>query len=590
MSIQKNKKPVDKASQIKTLKKVLHYIKDYRWLLIGSILFAAVVCVLTLWLPILQGQAIDKIVSKGNVDFKGLVHILMIIVVTVLITALAQWLQNLVNNKVAYHVVRDLRNATFKKIEQLPLSYLDAHPSGDLVSRVIADADQFSDGLLMGFTQLFSGVLMILGTLIFMFSIDWIIALVVVILTPLSLFVARFIASHSYKHFRRQSEIRGQQTALIDEMISGQKAVQAYGREEDVCKRFDDINDRLRDTSLKATFYSSLTNPCTRFVNSIVYAAAAIFGAFLTLRGRITVGQLSSALSYSNQYSKPFNEISGVVTELQNSIACAARILELIELEPEKADPQHPVTVDHFDGKVDIDHVYFQYVPERPLIQDFNLHVKPGSKIAIVGPTGCGKTTLINLLMRFYDVNKGDIKVEDTSIYDMTRRNLRSGFGMVLQDTWIKDGTVRENIAMGRPDASDEEIVTAAKKAHADEFIRRLGDGYDTYLTGGGDLSEGQRQLLCIARIMLAMPPMIILDEATSSIDTRTEMLIQQSFDKLSNGRTSFIVAHRLSTIRSADQILVMKDGNIIETGNHQELLQKGGLYAKLYNSQFQQS
>lgn len=580
----------EKGRQKTILRKVWAYIRPYRGYVIFSLLLAAVVCVISLYLPILQGRAIDRIIGKGQVDFDVLVHILVIMAATVALTSLAQWLQNIVNNRITYRVVWGLRNAAFEKIQKLPLSYLDSHPSGDLVSRVIADADQFSDGLLMGFTQLFSGVLMIAGTLIFMFRIDWLIALLVVVLTPLSLFAAKFIAGHSYRYFKSQSQIRGQQTALIDEMIQGQKVVQAYGQEEAVIGRFNKINDELRDASLKATFFSSLTNPVTRFVNSIVYAAAAILGAFLVLQGRISVGLLSSVLSYANQYSKPFNEITGVITELQNSIACAGRLLELIELEPEKPDDEHPLSVDSFTGKVDIDHVSFSYTPDRPLIEDFDLHVQPGQKIAIVGPTGCGKTTMINLLMRFYDVNKGDIRVEDTSIYRMTRHNLRQGYGMVLQDTWIKEASVRENIAMGRPSATEEEIVEAARKAHADAFIRQLPQGYDTVLNGENDLSQGQRQLLCIARVMLSLPPMLILDEATSSIDTRTEMLIQQSFDQMTKGRTSFVVAHRLSTIRSADKILVMNEGHIVETGTHEELLKKGGFYANLYNSQFAKS
>ena len=572
------------------MKKVLKYVHRHMPLVVISILSAAFVIALTLYLPILQGQAIDKIIGKGQVDLKGLVQILLIMGGAALITGFLQWLQNIINNRVTFRVVKSLRDDAFRKIETLPLSYLDAHPSGDIVSRVIADADQFSDGLLMGFTQLFSGVLMILGTLVFMFSISWQVALLVVVLTPVSLFVAKFIAEHTYKHFKKQSEIRGRQTALIDEMITGQKVVQAYGQEASVQADFDEINDDLQKSSLKAVFFSSLTNPVTRFVNSLVYAASGTLGAYLALTGHITVGQLSAVLSYANQYSKPFNEISSVVTELQNAIACAGRLLELIELDSEKADPSPAKTIEDFSGKVDIDHVDFSYVPERPLIQNFNLHVKPGQKVAIVGPTGCGKTTLINLLMRFYDVKAGDISIEDASIYDITRDNLRRGFGMVLQDTWIKEASARENIAMGKPDATEEEIIAAAKAAHADSFIRRLPHGYDTILHDGSDLSQGQRQLLCIARVMLALPPMLILDEATSSIDTRTEMQIQQSFDALTKGRTSFVVAHRLSTIRSADVILVMRDGNIVETGTHTSLLSKGGFYANLYNSQFAKS
>ncbi|MBO6159568.1 MAG: ABC transporter ATP-binding protein [Firmicutes bacterium] len=572
------------------MRKVLRYIRKHLLLVSLSILFAAFVVGLTLYLPILQGRAIDKIVDKGQVDLTGLISILAIICGTTLLTALLQWLQNIINNRITYRVVKTLRDDAFRKIQTLPLSYLDAHPAGDIVSRVIADADQFSDGLLMGFTQLFSGVLTILGTLVFMFSISWQVALLVVVLTPVSLFVAKYIAEHTYKHFRKQSEIRGQQTALIDEMIAGQKVVQAYSQQDAVQERFDAINQDLQKSSLKAVFFSSLTNPVTRFVNALVYAASGTLGAFLVIKGQISVGQLSSVLSYANQYSKPFNEISSVVTELQNAIACAGRLLDLIDLDSEKADPASPAVVESFTGKVDMNGVSFSYLPERPLIQDFNLHVKPGQKIAIVGPTGCGKTTLINLLMRFYDVNQGDILVEDTSIYDMGRDNLRSGFGMVLQDTWIKEASAKENISMGRPGATDQEIIAAAKAAHADEFIRRLPQGYDTILHDSSDLSQGQKQLLCIARVMLSLPPMLILDEATSSIDTRTELLIQQSFDSLTKGRTSFVVAHRLSTIRTADLILVMKDGNIIETGTHETLLQAGGFYSQLYNSQFAES
>ena len=572
------------------MKKVLRYVHAHMPLVVISIVFAAFVVALTLYLPILQGRAIDKIIGKGQVDLKGLVTILLIMGTTALVTSLLQWLQNIINNRVTFRVVKSLRDDAFRKIETLPLSYLDAHPSGDIVSRVIADADQFSDGLLMGFTQLFSGVLMILGTLIFMFSISWQVALLVVVLTPVSLFAAKFIAEHTYSHFKRQSELRGQQTALIDEMVGGQKVVQAYGQEAAVQEQFDEINTQLQKTSLKAVYFSSLTNPVTRFVNSLVYAASGTLGAYMVIRGHISVGQLSAVLSYASQYSKPFNEISSVITELQNAIACAGRLLELIELDSEKADPSPAKEIMDFTGKVDIDHVDFSYVPERPLIQDFNLHVQPGQKVAIVGPTGCGKTTLINLLMRFYDVRSGDIRLEDTSIYDMARDNLRQGFGMVLQDTWIKEASARENIAMGRPEATEEEIIAAAKAAHADSFIRRLPHGYDTILHDGSDLSQGQRQLLCIARVMLALPPMLILDEATSSIDTRTEMRIQQSFDALTEGRTSFVVAHRLSTIRTADVILVMRDGNIVETGTHQALLEKGGFYANLYNSQFARS
>lgn len=569
------------------LRKVLKYVRRYMALIVVSIVLSAVVTGLSLYLPIMQGQSVDLIAGKGQVNFSALISLLTVMAVSIVLTSLAQWFQNMINNRVTYHIVKDLRNDAFKKIQKLPLSYLDSHPSGDIVSRVVTDADQFADGLLMGFTQLFSGVLMIVGTLAFLFSINVIMALLVLVLTPISLFVARFIASHTYSFFKRQSEIRGEQTALIDEMIANQKVVQAYSKEDVAQERFDEINSRLQHASMHAVYYSSLTNPCTRFVNSLVYAVAAVCGALLALSGRITVGQLTSALSYANQYTKPFNEISGVVTELQNSIACAGRLLELIELKAEITDPENPVSIDSFTGKVDLDNISFSYEPEQKLIEDFSLHVEPGTKVAIVGPTGCGKTTLINLLMRFYDVKQGDIKVEDTSIYSMTRNNLRTGYGMVLQDTWIKEATVRDNIAMGREGATDEEIIAAAKAAHADGFIRRLPQGYDTFLGKGTDLSEGQRQLLCIARVMLALPPMLILDEATSSIDTRTEMLIQRAFDKMTEGRTSFVVAHRLSTIRSANIILVMKDGHIVETGTHQELLDKGGFYANLYNAQF---
>ena len=569
------------------LKKVLRYSRRYLWLIIVSILLSAVCTLLALYLPILHGQSVDLIIGKGKVDLAGLKSLLIVMAVSIVITSLSQWFQNMINNRVTYHIVRDLRNDAFRKIQDLPLSYLDSHPSGDVVSRVITDADQFADGLLMGFTQLFSGVLTIVGTLIFLFTINVLMALLVLLLTPISLFVARFIARHTHSFFQKQSQIRGEQTALIDEMITNQKIVQAYSQQETVQGRFDEINGRLQHASMRAVYYSSLTNPCTRFVNSLVYAVAAVCGALLALNGRITVGQLTSALSYANQYTKPFNEISGVITELQNAIVCAGRLLELIEMDPEKPDPASPVSVDEFSGHVEIKDVSFSYEPDQKLIEHFSLKVAPGSKVAIVGPTGCGKTTLINLLMRFYDVNSGDICMEDTSIYDMTRHNLRQGCKMVLQDTWIKEATVRENIAMGRPDASLEDITAAAKAAHAHGFIKRLPQGYDTVLHPSSDLSEGQKQLLCIARVMLSLPPILILDEATSSIDTRTEMLIQKAFDKITEGRTSFIVAHRLSTIRSADMILVMDHGQIVETGTHRELLDRNGFYAKLYNAQF---
>ena len=506
------------------------------------------------------------------------------------ITAISQWIMNTCNNRITFHVVRDIRDEAFKKIEILPLKYIDANSYGDIVSRVIADTDQFADGLLMGFTQLFTGVLTIVGTLGFMLSINAGITLIVVLITPLSLFVASFIARHTFSMFKLQSQTRGEQTALIDEMIGNQKVVQAFGYQDDSLARFDIINDKLQHYSLRAIFFSSITNPATRFVNSLVYAGVGIFGAFFAISGRLTVGQLSCFLSYANQYTKPFNEISGVITEIQNAIACAARIFELIEEEPQIPDSDNAVTMPAVKGNIDLEHVYFSYVPDRPLIEDFNLKVKPGQRVAIVGPTGCGKTTLINLLMRFYDVNSGTISVDGTSIMNMTRHSLRQNIGMVLQDTWLKTGTIRDNIVMGKPDATDEEVIAAAKASHADSFIKRLPDGYNTWITeDGGSLSQGQKPLLCITRVMLCLPPMLILDEATSSIDTRTELKIQHAFAQMMQGRTSFIVAHRLSTVREADIILVMKDGKIIEQGRHEELLAKGGFYATLYNSQFVQ-
>ena len=543
--------------------------------------------------PILIGDAIDLIVGKGQVDFAGIAAILIKTGIIIGITALIQWLMNTINNRITYHVVRDIRNEAFRKIEILPLSYIDAHPYGDIVNRVIADADQFADGLLMGFTQLFTGIVTILGTLFFLFSISWKIAIVVVIVTPLSLFIARFIANRTYRMFRVQSETRGQQTAFIDEMIGNQKVVQAFSHEGEALEEFDRINDRLADCSLRATFYSSLTNPCTRFVNSVVYAGVALAGALICIAtagavNPFTIGQLSACLSYANQYTKPFNEISGVVTELQNALACASRLFELIEEEPQIPEPADAVKLTDVKGSVGLNDVSFSYVPDRKLIEGLNLSVKPGQRIAIVGPTGCGKTTIINLLMRFYDVNSGSITVEGTDIRNATRNSLRSSYGMVLQETWLRSGTIRDNIVMGKPDATDEEIIAAAKASHAHSFIKRLPQGYDTVITeDGGSLSQGQKQLLCITRVMLCLPPMLILDEATSSIDTRTEIKIQDSFAKMMNGRTSFIVAHRLSTIREADVILVMKDGHIIEQGNHEELLAKNGFYANLYNSQF---
>ncbi len=581
------------TAQKGTLRKVLKYVQRHGFFMVLSILFAAITVALTLYTPILIGDAIDLIVGKGQVDFAGIAAILIKTGIIIGITALIQWLMNTINNRITYHVVRDIRNEAFRKIEILPLSYIDAHPYGDIVNRVIADADQFADGLLMGFTQLFTGIVTILGTLFFLFSISWQIAIVVVIVTPLSLFIARFIANRTYRMFRVQSETRGQQTAFIDEMIGNQKVVQAFSHEGEALEEFDRINDRLADCSLRATFYSSLTNPCTRFVNSVVYAGVALAGALICIAtagavNPFTIGQLSACLSYANQYTKPFNEISGVVTELQNALACASRLFELIEEEPQIPEPADAVELADVKGSVGLNDVSFSYVPDRKLIEGLNLSVKPGQRIAIVGPTGCGKTTIINLLMRFYDVNSGSITVEGTDIRNATRNSLRSSYGMVLQETWLRSGTIRDNIVMGKPDATDEEIIAAAKASHAHSFIKRLPQGYDTVITeDGGSLSQGQKQLLCITRVMLCLPPMLILDEATSSIDTRTEIKIQDSFAKMMNGRTSFIVAHRLSTIREADVILVMKDGHIIEQGNHEELLAKNGFYANLYNSQF---
>lgn len=581
------------TAQKGTLRKVLKYVQRHGFFMVLSILFAAITVALTLYTPILIGDAIDLIVGKGQVDFAGIAAILIKTGIIIGITALIQWLMNTINNRITYHVVRDIRNEAFRKIEILPLSYIDAHPYGDIVNRVIADADQFADGLLMGFTQLFTGIVTILGTLFFLFSISWQIAIVVVIVTPLSLFIARFIANRTYRMFRVQSETRGQQTAFIDEMIGNQKVVQAFSHEGEALEEFDRINDRLADCSLKATFYSSLTNPCTRFVNSVVYAGVALAGALICIAtagavNPFTIGQLSACLSYANQYTKPFNEISGVVTELQNALACASRLFELIEEEPQIPEPADAMELADVKGSVELNDVSFSYVPDRKLIEGLNLSVKPGQRIAIVGPTGCGKTTIINLLMRFYDVNSGSITVEGTDIRNATRNSLRSSYGMVLQETWLRSGTIRDNIVMGKPDATDEEIIAAAKASHAHSFIKRLPQGYDTVINeDGGSLSQGQKQLLCITRVMLCLPPMLILDEATSSIDTRTEIKIQDSFAKMMNGRTSFIVAHRLSTIREADVILVMKDGHIIEQGNHEELLAKNGFYANLYNSQF---
>lgn len=576
------------GQQMQALRKVLRRLKRYRLLLALSILFAAVTVALTLYVPVLVGEAIDLILGPGQVDFTGIAALLVRIAWIVAVTALLQWLMNTINNKITYQVVRDVRDEAFRKIQILPLKYLDAHPHGEIVSRVIADVDQFADGLLMGFTQLFTGIVTILGTLCFMLSIHPGITLVVVLLTPISLFVASFIARRTYAMFKLQSETRGRQTALIDEMIGGQKTVQAFSHEKASLDQFDEVNDQLAKYSLRATFFSSITNPATRFVNSVVYAGVGLTGALVAIGGGITVGNLTCLLSYANQYTKPFNEISGVVTELQNALACAGRIFELIEQEPQVPEEPDAAVLSNVKGHVSLQDVSFSYDPDRPLIGGLNLAVKPGQRIAIVGPTGCGKTTLINLLMRFYDVDGGAIAVEGEDIRTVTRRSLRSSYGMVLQETWLKTGTIRENIKMGRPDATDDEMIAAARASHAHGFIRRLPKGYDTFITeDGGSLSQGQKQLLCIARVMLCHPSMLILDEATSSIDTRTELKVQEAFDRLMRGRTTFIVAHRLSTIRSADKILVMRDGRIIEQGKHEELLEKGGFYSKLYNSQF---
>lgn len=581
-------KKEQKAGQMATMRKVLHYMKRYLPLLIFSIILAAVSVALTLYFPILTGRAIDLILAKGKVDFDGMFVILRRGVIVVGITALAQWLMNMSNNKMTYHIVQDIRKDAFEKLEKLPLKYIDSHSHGDMVSRIIADVDTFADGLLMGFTQLFSGVATILGTLIFMLTINVKITCAVVLITPLSLFVASFIAKKTYAMFKLQSKTRGEQTAHIEEMIGNQKVLQAFNHEDEALETFDEINQRLQKCSLRAIFFSSITNPSTRFVNSLVYATVGLTGALSALTGGITVGQLSCFLTYANQYTKPFNEISGVITELQNALACAARIFELIEEEAEIPDAPDAVELQEADGHVEIEHVYFSYVPEQKLIEDFNLKVTPGQRVAIVGPTGCGKTTLINLLMRFYDVNSGKIRVSGYEIDQITRHSLRQNYGMVLQETWLKAGTIRENIIMGKPDATEEEMIEAAKASHAHSFIKRLPDGYDTVITeDGGNLSQGQKQLLCITRVMLCLPPMLILDEATSSIDTRTEMRIQNAFLKMMKGRTSFIVAHRLSTIREADIILVMNQGKIIEQGNHEELLAMNGFYANLYNSQF---
>ena len=563
-------------------------MKHYLPLLILSLVLAAITVILTLYFPILTGQAIDLIIGKGSVDFAGIFEIAKKALLVVILTAIAQWFMNICNNRMTYHIVRDIRKDAFDKIEKLPLSYVDSHSHGDLVSRVIADVDAFAEGLLMGFTQLFSGVATIIGTLLFMLSIDVKITLVVVLITPLSLFVASFIAKKTFSMFHLQSQTRGEQTALIEEIIGNQKVVQAFTHEDEALEQFEEINERLRKYSLRAIFFSSLTNPSTRFVNSIVYAAVGIVGAFTAIAGGISVGQLSSFLSYANQYTKPFNEISGVITELQNALACAGRIFELIEEEAEIPDAKDAVELGEAQGRIQAENVAFSYVPEQKLIENFNLQVSPGQRVAIVGPTGCGKTTLINLLMRFYDVNSGAIMVEGEDIRNITRESLRKNYGMVLQETWLKSGTIRENIVMGKPDATDDEVIAAAKATHAHSFIKRLPNGYDTVIgEDGGSLSQGQKQLLCITRVMLCLPPMLILDEATSSIDTRTEMRIQKAFAAMMKGRTSFIVAHRLSTIREADVILVMNEGKIVEQGNHKELLELNGFYANLYNSQF---
>ncbi len=577
-----------RSAQMDTLKKVLRYIARYRLLVAVSLLLAALSVALTLYVPIVVGDAIDFIVEAGRVDFAQILRCLVVIGVVVAITAVAQWAMNIINNKITYQVIRDIRKEAFHKLTILPLKYIDSHPTGEVVSRVIADVDQFADGLLLGFTQLFTGAVTILGTLIFMLTVNVGITFVVVLLTPLSLFVANFIARRTYTMFKKQSEARADQTALIDEMIGNEKVVQAFTHEEAAQRDFDEINERLRQSSLRATFYSSITNPATRFINSLVYAGVGLAGAFAALTGGITVGGLSAFLSYANQYTKPFNEISGVITELQNALVCAGRIFALIEEEPQTPDDADARVLTDVRGRVDLKDVSFSYAPEKPLIGDFNLSVEPGMRVAIVGPTGCGKTTLINLLMRFYDVDGGAVLVEGADIRRVTRKSLRRNFGMVLQDTWLKAGTIYENIAMGKPDATREEVIAAAKASHAHGFISQLEHGYDTVIAeDGGALSQGQKQLLCIARVMLALPPMLILDEATSSIDTRTEMRIQEAFARLMRGRTSFIVAHRLSTIKNADVILVMRDGHIVEQGKHEELLAAGGFYATLYNSQF---
>ena len=577
-----------RSEQSETLKKVLRYLKRYWFFLALSFGLAAITVASTLYIPLLTGDAVDCVIGKGQVDFTGIFAVLKRMVMVIGVTAVAQWGMNICNNKMTYQIVRDIRNEAFAKLEILPLKYLDGHPSGEVVSRIIADVDQFADGLLMGFTQLFTGVLTIVGTIGFMLSVNAGITLVVLLITPVSMIVASFIAKKTFTMFRLQSEARGEQTALIDEMIGNQKVVQAFGHEKDAMEQFGEINERLRKYSLRAIFFSSITNPSTRFVNSLVYTGVGVTGALAAISGRMTVGQLTAFLNYANQYTKPFNEISGVVTELQNAIACAGRVFELIEEEPQVPEPEDATALTDVEGRVNLEHVAFSYRPDQKLIEDLNLAVKPGERVAIVGPTGCGKTTVINLLMRFYDVDAGSISVEGDDIRQVTRKSLRSSYGMVLQDTWLRSGTVRENILIGKPDATEEEMIEAAKSSHAHSFIKRLPKGYDTVIgEDGGGLSQGQKQLLCITRLMLCRPPMLILDEATSSIDTRTEMKIQNAFARLMEGHTSFIVAHRLSTIREADVILVMKDGHIIEQGNHESLLAKKGFYAKLYNSQF---
>ena len=578
----------NKKNQTQTIKKVFHYLGKYRIFVVISILMAMASVALTLYVPKLTGNAIDYIIGPGQVEYAKVFQILIKIGVATLFIALVQWIMNICNNKMTYQVVQDIRNEAFEKLEILPLKYIDGHPHGEIVSRVIADVDQFADGLLMGFTQVFTAVATIIGTLGFMLSINVKITLVVVFITPVSFLVANFISKRTFSMFKLQSETRGRQTGLIDEMIGNQKVVQAFGKGEDVLHEFGEINEELRTCSLKAIFFSSLTNPCTRFVNSLVYTGVGFTGALTVIRGYMSVGQLSCFLSYANQYTKPFNEITGVITELQNAIACAQRIFDLIEEEPQIPDAENAADLTDISGEVELKDVSFSYLPEQKLIDNFNLHVQPGQRIAIVGPTGCGKTTLINLLMRFYEVKSGQISVDKVDIKEMTRKSLRTGYGMVLQETWLKSGTIRDNICMGRPDATEEEMLAASKAAYADAFIRRLPQGYDTYISeDGGNLSQGQKQLLCIARVMLSNPKMLILDEATSSIDTRTEMKIQEAFTKLMEGRTSFIVAHRLSTIKEADLILVMRDGKIIEQGNHETLLKQGGFYQQLYQSQF---